>query len=80
MVPCHKILSSFTLVTTERVAPFIIENLTNIEVNISGKILLNCIVSGTPWPNIHWLKDGAPVLPASGKSEDLAGLFPIKRA
>ncbi|XP_015978089.2 vascular endothelial growth factor receptor kdr-like [Rousettus aegyptiacus] len=54
------------LLIRERVAPFIIENLTNIEVNSSGKILLDCKVSGTPWPKIHWLKNGIPVLPASG--------------
>ncbi|XP_071462219.1 vascular endothelial growth factor receptor kdr-like isoform X4 [Marmota flaviventris] len=50
----------------ERVAPFIIENLTNIEVNHSGKILLDCKVGGIPCPQIHWLKNGIPVLPASG--------------
>ncbi|XP_066104852.1 vascular endothelial growth factor receptor kdr-like isoform X3 [Saccopteryx bilineata] len=54
------------LLIRERVAPFIIENLTNIEVNSSGKILLDCKVSGTPWPNIRWLKNGVPVIPASG--------------
>ncbi|XP_036991059.2 vascular endothelial growth factor receptor kdr-like [Artibeus jamaicensis] len=67
------------LLIRERVAPFIIENLTNIEVNISGKILLNCNVSGTPWPNIHWLKDGVPVLAASGISFENNSLI-IERA
>lgn len=54
------------LLIRERVAPFIVENLTNIEVNSSGKILLDCKVNGTPWPKIDWLKNGVPVLPASG--------------
>ncbi|XP_042522826.1 vascular endothelial growth factor receptor kdr-like [Dipodomys spectabilis] len=54
------------LVIRERVAPFIIENLTNIEVNTSGKILLNCKVDGVPCPQIHWFKNGVPVLPAVG--------------
>lgn len=69
--PSSKILPLFTLFSIEKVAPFIIENLTNIEVNSSGKILLDCKVSGTPRPNIHWLKNGVPILPASGESEDL---------
>ncbi|XP_036295771.1 vascular endothelial growth factor receptor kdr-like [Pipistrellus kuhlii] len=54
------------LLIREKVAPFIIENLTNIEVNSSEKILLDCKVSGTPQPNIHWLKNGVPIIPASG--------------
>ncbi|XP_014320768.1 vascular endothelial growth factor receptor kdr-like [Myotis lucifugus] len=54
------------LLIREKVAPFVIENLTNIEVNSSGKILLDCKVSGTPQPNIHWLKNGVPIIPASG--------------
>lgn len=69
--PASKSCLFFTLVSTERVAPFIVENLTNIEVNSSGKILLDCKVNGTPWPKIDWLKNGVPVLPASGESEDL---------
>ncbi|XP_058514843.1 vascular endothelial growth factor receptor kdr-like isoform X2 [Ochotona princeps] len=54
------------LLIREKIAPFIIENLTNIEVNRSGKILLECRVGGIPCPQIHWFKNGVPLLPASG--------------
>lgn len=44
-----------------------IQNLTDLEVNISGKILLECKVSGTPEPQISWRKNGYPISAASGE-------------
>ncbi|XP_075796971.1 vascular endothelial growth factor receptor kdr-like isoform X2 [Pelodiscus sinensis] len=48
--------------------PYIVQNLTDREVNISGKIILECKVNGTPLPHIVWRKNGYPILPASGIS------------
>ncbi|XP_068964394.1 vascular endothelial growth factor receptor kdr-like isoform X2 [Petaurus breviceps papuanus] len=56
------------LFSREKVAPYIIENLTNLDVNSSGKIVLQCKVGGTPTPGITWLKNGNAILPASGIS------------
>ncbi|XP_040857006.1 vascular endothelial growth factor receptor kdr-like [Ochotona curzoniae] len=67
------------LLIKEKIAPFIIENLTNIEVNRSGKIVLECRVGGIPCPQIHWFKNGVPLLPASGEFEDNSTLV-VERA
>ncbi|XP_043829505.1 vascular endothelial growth factor receptor kdr-like [Dromiciops gliroides] len=56
------------LFTREKVAPYVIENLTDLDVNSSGKIVLQCKVGGTPTPGITWLKNGNAILPASGIS------------
>ncbi|XP_072482632.1 vascular endothelial growth factor receptor kdr-like [Notamacropus eugenii] len=56
------------LFSREKVAPYVIENLTNLDVNSSGKIVLQCKVGGTPTPGITWLKNGNAILPASGIS------------
>ncbi|XP_067404381.1 vascular endothelial growth factor receptor kdr-like isoform X2 [Emydura macquarii macquarii] len=48
--------------------PYIMQNLTDREVNISGKIILECKVNGTPVPHIVWWKNGYPISPASGVS------------
>ncbi|RMB98255.1 hypothetical protein DUI87_25158 [Hirundo rustica rustica] len=56
------------LLVRARAAPFVIQNLTDLEVNISGKILLECKVSGTPEPQITWRKNGYPISAASGIS------------
>ncbi|KAL8181169.1 UNVERIFIED_CONTAM: hypothetical protein K2H54_048985 [Gekko kuhli] len=51
-----------------KTAPHIMENFTDLEVNISGKIVLECRVNGTPIPTIAWLKNGYAIAPASGIS------------
>ncbi|NXP80950.1 VGFR4 factor, partial [Ramphastos sulfuratus] len=51
-----------------KAAPYVIQNLTDLEVNISGKIVLECKVSGTPDPQITWKKNGYPISAASGIS------------
>ncbi|OWK57202.1 Vascular endothelial growth factor receptor kdr-like [Lonchura striata] len=56
------------LLVREKAAPFVIQNLTDLEVNISGKILLECKVSGTPEPQVTWRKNGYPISAASGIS------------
>ncbi|NWV13207.1 VGFR4 factor, partial [Ptilonorhynchus violaceus] len=56
------------LLVRARAAPFVIQNLTDLEVNISGKILLECRVSGTPEPRVTWRKNGYPISAASGIS------------
>ncbi|NXR71535.1 VGFR4 factor, partial [Pycnonotus jocosus] len=56
------------LLVRARAAPVVIQNLTDLEVNISGKILLECRVSGTPEPQITWRKNGYPISAASGIS------------
>ncbi|XP_039427778.1 vascular endothelial growth factor receptor kdr-like isoform X2 [Corvus cornix cornix] len=56
------------LLVREKAAPYVIQNLTDLEVNISGKILLECKVSGTPEPQVTWRKNGYPISAASGIS------------
>nr|XP_056715717.1 vascular endothelial growth factor receptor kdr-like [Euleptes europaea] len=51
-----------------KTAPRIMENFTDLEVNISGTIVLECKVNGTPKPTIAWLKNGYAITPASGIS------------
>ncbi|XP_071613804.1 vascular endothelial growth factor receptor kdr-like isoform X2 [Heliangelus exortis] len=51
-----------------KAAPYVIQNLTDLEVNISGKIILECKVGGTPEPQITWRKNGYPISAASGIS------------
>ncbi|XP_074691486.1 vascular endothelial growth factor receptor kdr-like [Strix aluco] len=56
------------LLVRAKAAPYVIQNLTDLEVNISGKIILECKVSGTPEPQITWRKNGYPISAASGIS------------
>ncbi|XP_044283179.1 vascular endothelial growth factor receptor kdr-like [Varanus komodoensis] len=51
-----------------KMVPYIVENFTDLEVNISGKIVLECKANGTPKPVIAWLKNGYLIAPASGIS------------
>lgn len=56
------------LLIRAKAAPYVLQNLTDLEVNISGKIILECRVSGTPEPQVTWSKDGYPISAASGIS------------
>ncbi|XP_019395899.1 PREDICTED: vascular endothelial growth factor receptor kdr-like isoform X1 [Crocodylus porosus] len=56
------------LVVKAKAVPYIIQNLTDLEVNISGKIVLECKANGTPTPHITWWKNGYLISPASGIS------------
>ncbi|XP_021262304.1 vascular endothelial growth factor receptor kdr-like isoform X1 [Numida meleagris] len=56
------------LLVRAKAAPYVLQNLTDLEVNISGKIILECRVSGTPEPQVTWSKDGYPISAASGIS------------
>lgn len=56
------------LLVRAKAAPYVIQNLTDLEVNISGKIILECRVGGTPEPQITWRKNGYPISAASGIS------------
>ncbi|XP_047926501.2 vascular endothelial growth factor receptor kdr-like isoform X1 [Anser cygnoides] len=56
------------LLVRAKAAPYVIQNLTDLEVNISGKIILECKVSGTPEPHVTWRKNGHPISAASGIS------------
>ncbi|KAL7981923.1 hypothetical protein Chor_000980, partial [Crotalus horridus] len=51
-----------------KTVPYIMENFTNLEVNVSGTIVLECKVNGIPHPTIAWLKNGHRIAPASGIS------------
>uniref|UniRef100_A0A493T3G9 receptor protein-tyrosine kinase n=1 Tax=Anas platyrhynchos platyrhynchos TaxID=8840 RepID=A0A493T3G9_ANAPP len=59
---------SIEFYVSAKAAPYVIQNLTDLEVNISGKIILECKVSGTPEPHISWRKNGHPISAASGIS------------
>ncbi|KAH0630915.1 hypothetical protein JD844_004266 [Phrynosoma platyrhinos] len=60
-----------------KTVPYIMENFTDLEVNVSGKIVLECKANGTPRPVIAWLKNGYPIAPASDANFTLQRL-PIK--
>lgn len=60
-------LCSVYLCSVAKAAPYVIQNLTDLEVNISGKIILECRVGGTPEPQITWRKNGYPISAASGE-------------
>ncbi|NXY89749.1 VGFR4 factor, partial [Alcedo cyanopectus] len=64
----HTLQHSTRLLIRARAAPYVIQNLTDLEVNISGKIVLECKVSGTPEPQVTWRKNGYPISAASGIS------------
>ncbi|XP_072126943.1 vascular endothelial growth factor receptor kdr-like [Mobula birostris] len=49
-----------------KTAPIVQKNLTNMEVNSSSTVILNCDVTGRPFPVITWYKNERQVLPASG--------------
>ncbi|XP_013924141.1 PREDICTED: vascular endothelial growth factor receptor kdr-like [Thamnophis sirtalis] len=51
-----------------KTVPYIMENFTDLEVNVSGTIVLECKVNGIPKPDIAWLKNGHHIAPASGIS------------
>lgn len=65
--PSEILLCTVFFVTVAKAAPYVIQNLTDLEVNISGKIILECKVSGTPEPQITWRKNGYPISAASGE-------------
>ncbi|XP_069749000.1 vascular endothelial growth factor receptor kdr-like isoform X2 [Narcine bancroftii] len=51
-----------------KTVPVLQKNLTNMEVNSSSTVVLNCDVTGRPFPIISWYKNEKLVLPASGIS------------
>lgn len=51
--------------------PYIMENFTDLEVNVSGTIVLECKVNGIPKPAIAWLKNGHRIAPASGEPSEM---------
>ncbi|KAM6427382.1 vascular endothelial growth factor receptor kdr-like isoform 2-T2 [Liasis olivaceus] len=64
-----KQLEKSTLLSIKfKTVPYIMENFTDLEVNVSGTIVLECKVNGTPKPAIAWLKNGHRIAPASGIS------------
>ncbi|XP_063169876.1 vascular endothelial growth factor receptor kdr-like [Candoia aspera] len=64
-----KQLEKSTLLSIKfKTVPYIMENFTDLEVNVSGTIVLECKVNGTPEPAIAWLKNGHRIAPASGIS------------
>lgn len=56
-----------------KTVPYIMENFTNLEVNVSGTIVLECKVNGIPHPTIAWLKNGHRIAPASGELPKMSG-------
>lgn len=54
------------VVIKEKEAPYVLRNLTNQEVNSSSTLSLMCEISGVPFPQITWKKDGHHILPSSG--------------
>uniref|UniRef100_A0A8C2U1Y6 receptor protein-tyrosine kinase n=1 Tax=Coturnix japonica TaxID=93934 RepID=A0A8C2U1Y6_COTJA len=65
---CRAHTNTGLLPVSLKAAPYVLQNLTDLEVNISGKIILECRVSGTPEPQVTWSKDGYPISAASGES------------
>eukprot|EP00062_Callorhinchus_milii_P001162 gi/632935952/ref/XP_007891873.1/ PREDICTED: vascular endothelial growth factor receptor 1-like [Callorhinchus milii] len=49
-----------------KTVPVLQQNLTNVEVNSSSRVVLRCEATGRPMPSIDWYKNGQHVLSASG--------------
>ncbi|XP_069468649.1 vascular endothelial growth factor receptor kdr-like isoform X2 [Ambystoma mexicanum] len=56
------------LIVVEKEAPVVVRNLSQLAVNSSSTLHLECRVDGRPAPTITWLKDGYRMKPASGIS------------
>ncbi|XP_043559067.1 vascular endothelial growth factor receptor 3 isoform X1 [Chiloscyllium plagiosum] len=59
---CHR---KYILVRAQEM-PSLLVNLTDISVNISDSIHMNCKASGTPHPTVIWFKDEKPLHEVSG--------------
>ncbi|XP_067900114.1 vascular endothelial growth factor receptor 3 isoform X1 [Heterodontus francisci] len=59
---CHR---KYILVRA-RESPSLLVNLTNVSVNVSDSIQMNCRASGTPHPTVIWFKDDKPLHELSG--------------
>lgn len=52
---------------TERQVPWLMQNLTNQDVNSSSTLTLACLAYGVPTPFITWYKDKTPVTAGPGE-------------
>nr|XP_033800739.1 vascular endothelial growth factor receptor kdr-like isoform X2 [Geotrypetes seraphini] len=65
----REMIDRFTNVAVqEKRAPYIVQELEEVEVNSSNTLHLECLVDGVPIPTITWLKNGYEMKPASGIS------------
>ncbi|XP_043913664.1 vascular endothelial growth factor receptor kdr-like isoform X2 [Protopterus annectens] len=62
----REVNESTYVMITEKEAPFVLRNLTDQEVNSSSTLSMICEMSGVPFPEITWKKNGHLVVPSSG--------------
>ncbi|XP_057706323.1 vascular endothelial growth factor receptor kdr-like isoform X1 [Corythoichthys intestinalis] len=68
-----------TLNVIERTKPWLSQNLTDLVVNTSSTLMLNCLAHGDPSPNITWYKNGVLLAEGPGITLKMDGVLTIER-
>uniref|UniRef100_A0A3Q3VUQ2 receptor protein-tyrosine kinase n=1 Tax=Mola mola TaxID=94237 RepID=A0A3Q3VUQ2_MOLML len=72
-------LKNAALIVDARKQPWLIQNLTNQDVNSSSTLRLSCLAMGVPRPDIMWYKNGIPVKQGQGITLGDDGVLTIDR-
>ncbi|KAK7141377.1 hypothetical protein R3I93_015509 [Phoxinus phoxinus] len=76
----NKVVNTTSVVTIdERQGPWLMQNLTNQDVNSSSTLTLACLAYGVPTPYITWYKDKTPVTEGPGITLKDDGVLIIER-
>ncbi|XP_057205834.1 vascular endothelial growth factor receptor kdr-like [Triplophysa rosa] len=76
----NKVVNTTSVLTIdERQVPWLMQNLTNQDVNSSSTLTLACLAYGVPTPFITWYKDKTPVMTGPGITLKVNGTLTIER-